>query len=180
MTGPGTMTTKTCSGLCSWMPSWVRLRALGQPQGQHPEEAHTGALPAGTGGLRHPQGPYLSGEGWPASRPRRLALAQLPRDLGHALARGGGGLHVVHPRHVDHRRARREHEHPEGLPTRTTAPPAPLHASEQMQPRNGGASWSLNPSPLTPLLPALGGSSSGTPAGLRVQERGRTPLVCWF
>lgn len=46
------MTTKTCSSLCSWTPSWVRLRALGQPQGQYPEEAHTGALPAGTGGLR--------------------------------------------------------------------------------------------------------------------------------
>lgn len=50
---------------------------------------------------------YLPWEGWTAACPRHLALVQLPGDLGYVLARRGGGLDVIHSRHMDHGRARR-------------------------------------------------------------------------
>lgn len=50
---------------------------------------------------------YLPWEGWTAACPCHLALVQLPGDLGYVLSRGGGGLNVIHSRHVDHGRARR-------------------------------------------------------------------------
>lgn len=130
-------------------------------------QARQGAqLPGPSGARDSTPHPYLSRKGRPTARPCHLALVQLPGDLGHVLARRGGGRDVVHSGHMNHRGAGGQGTFVLGAASPTVLTPGHLHAAPGRE--GPGAPQPTCPPSLPPSRAVL--SSHYRPRGCRKQS----------